>query len=414
MSKLRNRFRNAFWPVVAGFIGSWAGQMPAQPWTLTSAPQTNWVSLASSADGSLIAAVAFNGPMCISTNGGDSWTTVLLQANPWITNWTAVTVSADGTRLAATTSDLPNLGAQPGLIYLSTNSGANWFPSGAPTARWSALAGSADGLKLFAVAKDAGRIYTSSDGGGTWSQTAAASNEWNSVACSADATVLLACTAGEYSPGVVCGSTNSGATWQTNLNGIHYAAVACAADAATVAVAEAPTYFRGFPYTWPLDLSFNSRATWSRANLDDYWKCVTVSAGGNRIIAGARSFPEWSPGGELFTSSDGQTWETNAFANQTWNAVTCSADGAKATAASSGIYVRSFPIVQPQLSLSLTNGQAVLSWIIPSTLFTLQQSIGLTSAWTDVPELPVVRGVRYEVALPQSGGGTFYRLLHVP
>jgi hypothetical protein len=323
-----------------------------------------------------------------------------------------VTVSADGTRLAAATSDLLNHGSEPGLIYLSTNSGANWFPSGAPTALWSAIACSADGQKLFAVARGPGQIYSSADGGVTWVPSGAPSNQWNSVACSADATVLLACSV--YFPAVVCGSTNSGVTWQTNLNGIPYAGLACAADAATVAVAEAPTFFMGFPYAKPLDLSFDSRATWIQVDLNDYWNCVAVSASGNRIIAGARAFTDWSPGGELFISSDSQTWETNMFANQTWNAVVCSADGAKALAASSGIYVRSFPIVQPRLSLVLTNSQAVLSWLIPSTLFTLQQSLGLTSAWADVSEPPVIKGVRYEVALTQSTSNTFYRLVHVP
>ncbi len=401
--------------LVAGALGlliwSW-DRVEAQSWILTSAPQNNWVSMACSADGSNVVAVAFNGPMCISTNRGITWRIVTLQGNPWITNWLAVASSADGTRLVTGTSD-----QSAGAVYVSTNSGVDWAPGGAPLASWSALASSADGRKLLATARDTGRIYISSNGGASWSQTAAAANEWNSIACSADASVLVACTKGEYSPALVCTSKDSGATWQTNLpmsSTIHFAAAGCSADGATMILADAPTAFRGFPYAWPLQLSFDGGATWSQANLYDYWNCVAVSASGSRFIAGTRAFPEWYPGGELFNSSGGQTWETNSFTNMTWNAVACSADGARAFAACSNIYVRSFSVVSPQLSIFSTNRQVLISWPIPSTPFNLQQSSGLADTWTNVSATALANGFRYQITLPEDAASRFYRLRSSP
>ena len=80
----------------------------AQPWTQTSAPVTNWSSVASSADGGkLIAAVG----------------------NPF---------------------------GPPGHVYTSTNSGATWAPTTAPITNWASVASSADGTRLVAAA---GGIY---------------------------------------------------------------------------------------------------------------------------------------------------------------------------------------------------------------------------------------------------------------
>ena len=50
-------------------------------------------------------------------------------------------------------------------IYISTNSGATWTPTGAPSANWASVASSADGCRLVAVIKtdeygNPGRIYT--------------------------------------------------------------------------------------------------------------------------------------------------------------------------------------------------------------------------------------------------------------
>jgi photosystem II stability/assembly factor-like uncharacterized protein len=93
---------------------------PARDWTQTTAPTTNWSSIASSADGSkLIATVrgAFsdNVPIYITTNAGVTWQ----QSTAPLTNdyWSSVASSADGGKLAASSST---------GVYTSTNFGADW------------------------------------------------------------------------------------------------------------------------------------------------------------------------------------------------------------------------------------------------------------------------------------------------
>jgi hypothetical protein len=98
----------------------------AQTRTRTSAPQTNWVALATSADGAKVfAAVGTRmvavvreppgsvGPIFISTNSGLTWA----QSSAPVTNWTQVVCSADGTLVFATSET---------SVYSSTNSGATW------------------------------------------------------------------------------------------------------------------------------------------------------------------------------------------------------------------------------------------------------------------------------------------------
>ena len=68
-----------------------------------------------------------------------------------VSNWTSVASSADGTRLAAVASS--------GEIYTSTNGGVTWTPNTVTNASWSGVASSADGAKLIAVSNGGG-IYT--------------------------------------------------------------------------------------------------------------------------------------------------------------------------------------------------------------------------------------------------------------
>src|SRR5579859_6869614 len=77
----------------------------AQTWVQTSAPQTNWVSLAASADGTKLVAVSgssVNGSVYTSTNSGFTWT---LQTNAPIVYWGSVASSADGNYLVGAASE---------------------------------------------------------------------------------------------------------------------------------------------------------------------------------------------------------------------------------------------------------------------------------------------------------------------
>src|SRR5262245_6454653 len=99
-----------------------------------------------------------------SVNPGraQTWT----QTSAPITNWNSIASSADGRKFVA--------GVWGGGIYASTNSGATWTPTSAPRTAWSAVASSADGTKLVAAACcNNDPIYTSTNSGTTWTQTSA-------------------------------------------------------------------------------------------------------------------------------------------------------------------------------------------------------------------------------------------------
>src|SRR5882762_8421392 len=128
----------------------------AQTFTPTPAPYQNWLSIASSADGTRLAAVGSYGWLYASTNSGASWaplTTVTNGAEP-SRPWTSIACSADGSKLVAAANFNP--------IFTSINFGKTWTSHG-PSATWNAVASSADGVKLVAVDNNMGRIYTSVD-----------------------------------------------------------------------------------------------------------------------------------------------------------------------------------------------------------------------------------------------------------
>ena len=213
-------------------------------WASNSIPGTNLISIASSADGSkLVVAVGKtpsfsvagggSGYIYLSTNSGATWA----QSGAPKKYWSSVASSADGTKLAATAMDEPNLG----WIYTSTNSGASWTQTSAPTnSYWVAVASSADGSKLAAVNYPAyifadgnlvftalGLVYTSANSGATWVSNNVPNTTWQAVASAADGTKLVAIS--QY--GGIYTSTNSGASWTTNnVAGSPYWAVASSAD----------------------------------------------------------------------------------------------------------------------------------------------------------------------------------------
>src|SRR6266566_4639433 len=101
----------------------------AQSWTRTSAPITNCAAVASSSDGTKLAATAH-------THASDPIYTLNLSSNPGLTwvetsapyeNWTGIACSADGSRLvaAAYTWGEPGI-THSGSVWLSADSGDTW------------------------------------------------------------------------------------------------------------------------------------------------------------------------------------------------------------------------------------------------------------------------------------------------
>jgi len=102
--------------------------------------------------------------------------------------WYGLASSSDGTKLAAGT------GNTAGYIYTSTDSGATWAPrTGAGSKWWSGIASSSDGTKLAAVDYSPGNVWLSADSGATWaSQASAPTTNWWSIASSSDGNKLVA------------------------------------------------------------------------------------------------------------------------------------------------------------------------------------------------------------------------------
>ena len=271
----------------------------AQP----NAGSRNWYSIASSADGTKLAAVAYNGQIYTSIDSGVNWTA---QPNAGSRSWSAIVSSADGTKLAAVVYD--------GQIFTSTDSGVNW--TGRAVSRFlSAIASSADGTNLVAVV-NIGQIYTSTDAGAIW--TARDSNRsWTSVASSADGTKLAAVVAG----GQIYTSTDSGVIWTARDSDRNWSAIASSADGTKLVAGENG----GQIYT-----STDSGSNWTAQVAGGvFWYSLASSADGTKLAAG-------NDGGQIYTSPDsGISW-TARDSDRSWSSIASSADGTKLAAVAFG------------------------------------------------------------------------------
>jgi hypothetical protein len=328
-------------------------------------PNYFWTSVASSADGTKLAAVASiagpnDGPIYTSTNSGTNWT--LTTAT--LTNWNCIGSSADGTILVAGGAELighMGVGSQAAAsLHISTNSGLNWteIPDLPSVESWNSIVSSANGA-IWVAAAD-GVSYTSTNGGTLWNSNKA--GLIYSVASSADGTKLMGAAGnggGFYS------STDLGTTWTSN---------------------SAPAW--GSPQ-------------------------IASSADGTKlVVVDSYGYPS---GGLIYTSTNGgTTWMVANAGSNFWNAVASSADGSKlvASAGDNGVYTwQSTP--SPQLNIAPSSGNLVVSWVIPSTSFGLQQNCDLTSInWATVTNPPAfnLTNLQNQVILSPPPGNSFYRL----
>ena len=252
------------------FVASAAALSPGVTWTARDSSR-NWVSVASSADGSKLVAAAQSAPgvgqIYTSTDSGVTWTTRGVS-----TNWLCVASSADGSKLVAAVSG--------GQIYTSTDSGTNW------TAResgrsWRSVASSADGSKLAAVVYG-GQIYSSTNSGVSWTPRASGAN-WVSVASSADGTKLVA----GVTAGQLYTSPDSGLTWTARENMGNWYSVASSADGSKLAAAN---------YGYQMYTSTDSGVTWTPRGISTSWYAVASSADGSKLV-GVVSY------GQIYTST---------------------------------------------------------------------------------------------------------------
>ncbi len=227
--------------------------------------------------------------------------------------WRAVASSADGRKLVAV--------AYSGRIYTSTDSGVSWTARGSSRA-WVAVASSADGSKLVAVVGSpaSGQIYTSVDSGVNWTSRES-SRYWSGVASSADGSKLVAVVHG----GQIYTSTDSGVSWTPRESSRYWYGVASSADGSKLVAVG---------YNSQIYTSTDYGVSWTARESSRNWGAVASSADGSKLVAASSL---------IYTSTDsGVSWTARASSNN-WNGIASSADGSKLVAAanSRAIYTSS-------------------------------------------------------------------------
>jgi len=282
--------------VVVGYdSGIWVSTNRGTNWRETQTVYTNvWSGVASSADGTKLVAVIQGGFGAIytSTNSGLNWQPAAAVSD----NYVGVVSSPDGTKLAAVSEDWGAYG-----IYTSTNSGTNWaLTSAVPQIGYfQSVAMSADGTKLAAAGGElsyiggtttlsgGGMIDYSTNSGATWNLSDAPTNwEWSSIACSTNGNFMVAGAYGDTNgePGPVYISRNGGANWTiTTAPYLAYGAVACSADGTHITAACFNSYQTISPngvYT-----STNSGTNWTESITLEDSGSIAYSADGTKIVA---------------------------------------------------------------------------------------------------------------------------------
>ena len=379
-------------------------QSLAQTWSGCGAPtDVEWLAVASSADGTKLAAAANypNWAIYISANSGASWTRGSnIAAN-------CIASSADGTKLAAGNNN---------AIFTSSDSGASWTQTSAPKGSWLGITSSSDGTKLAAWGQQTQPpglgIYSSMDSGNTWTLTSAPATNWNGLAASADGTMLVASVGGN---GYFYTSTDSGTNWtaRTNVPPIWWGALASSADGAKLT---AVTVGDGI-YT-----SSDGGTNWTKTTApNEDWIAIASSADGTRIAAAVRSgFGAGAPG-PLYTSMDsGATWTSSNLPDEYWNSIAALADGkfvacsVSIVSTSAGGFMVSDQIVtstpHPWLRMEASHTNVTVIWPWPMDGYILQQKLGLDASWVSMQNAPIVTNYQNEVTLPLLDKG-FYQLV---
>jgi hypothetical protein len=276
-------------------------------WTeRTAAGNRAWASIASSADGTKLAAVASDlSSIWTSADSGNNWQEKTASGQRF---WVSITMSIDGSRMAAVALG-DGTAADDGKIYTWAQSAGNAFGAGPWTARtpsrnWRSIASSADGSKLVAAvyndALDAQPpIYLSSDFGVTWAPSPAwpvgqpDTHSFYRVASSQDGTKLAA--AERF--GKIYTSSDSGLSWTARTPDGGFNSIAMSSDGNTV-VAVQPV--SSDPLGGQIHISTDGGATWALRQKAKSWRSAALSADGNRIVAAVNN-------GGIYTSTSNRT-----------------------------------------------------------------------------------------------------------
>jgi hypothetical protein len=322
----------------AGAGGWWVGQGTNQTiignffgyrsslWLPATVSGTLWLSLAASANGTLMYAAGGSG-VFYSTDSGQIWNGPILSLSG---AWSAVATSADGNTVLAVTTPSSK------QIQISTNAGSGWnSATGSPTANWADVACASDGKKIIgSVSGGSGLVYTNNPSN-VWSSIGATGGNWNIVAYAGNGN--------NFAAGNTSGSVFSLAGGSRSLTNKTVTGLVISADGTKLAACVNP----GGIYT-----STNSGVSWTNTSAPwTTWGCLTASADCTRLVAGVS-------GGLIYASANfGGNWTPLAgSSNQVWSAVTASADGSKLAGAVNSATGQIYYSAAAAQSTTSTNG----------------------------------------------------------
>jgi hypothetical protein len=356
---------------------------PHAAWTKTGAVNDEWTSVASSADGTRLAAVSFN--IFLSTNSGATWT----KANSAPSS--AIASSSDGTRLAA-------ISASSGSPIETNIGDIFYWDFDSPDETWRSITCSSN-FTVIAGAVIEGEIYVSSDSGITWTATASTQN-WSSVTASADGSTLAATV---FAGGIYV-STNLGSTWvATSAPTNKWTCIASSSDGTRLVAGSENV---------GIYISTNSGNTWlpTSASVYSEWGAIASSADGTRLAASS-SIPIPS----VYLSMDsGKTWTNSEAPTDNFVSLASSSDGSKLAACyNGGIYTYGFTTPPaPALKAAFSGGYPILSWSATNAgNFVLQESTNFTSTnWVNVSWPVTTNNSGYQITDLPTTSQKFYRL----
>ena len=280
----------------------------------TSAGSRNWISVASSSNGTKLIAADQGGSIWTSSNSGVTWTE-RPDVGPSPQTWSAVAISANGT-YALASAGVP--GVSSDYVYLSSNSGATWTQTGSSQRNdWTSLTISDNGATLYATNSGQyyGPIQKSTNSGATWSAIPYSNKgtAFYCIASSSDGTKLIT---GDGSNGIGSGvwtSTNTGLTWTNNTSYLQSqvigftGSVVSSNDGVNLAVVA-------------------NNSVWTSQNSGDTWTQETTPTGANLQIACD------APGTTLYAVGDGDgstgmyLWKGVYTTSWSWTQILISAD----------------------------------------------------------------------------------------
>ncbi len=248
-----------------------------------------------------------------------------------------------------------------------------------------------------------GAVYTSTNAGFTWENNAVSC--FQCVRSSADGSKLLAggCYGSHWGAPNVYVSTNAGANWDPTSGTCPWS-LAATADGTRF-------YMAGGGVAASSDLG----TTWETKPWPNVGAAGTIacSADGTKIVAAVYAYPQYFLPGPIFTSFDsGSNWVSNSAPSAQWTSVASSADGDKLAAVveGGGVYI-SPNASTPVLNIAQSGNSLLISWVVPSRVFLLEESADLTN-WSRVGVTPVLNytNLNYEARLTEPSGPRFYRL----